>query len=78
MPVRKATPDETQAFWATPVVVFGQKQPESQKSPQPTAPVSEEDRLNMLKTLGHISAKFNHQVALNGKQKPQTEPSGSD
>ena len=78
MPVRKATPEETQAFWAKPVVVFGQKRPESQKAPQPTAPVSEEDRLNMLKTLGLISAKLNHQVALNGKQKPQTELSGSD
>ena len=76
MPVRKATPDETQAFWATPVVVFGQKQPESQKSPQPTAAVSEEDRLNMLKTLGLISAKLNHQVALNGEQEPKTDPNG--
>ena len=43
MPVRKATPEETQAFWAKPVVVFGQMRPESQKAPQPTAPVSEED-----------------------------------
>jgi len=77
MPVRKATPEETQAFWAKPVVVFGQKQPESQNAPQPTAPVSEEDRLNMLKTLGLISAKLNHQVALNGAQEPKTDPNGS-
>ena len=77
MPVRKATPDETQAFWATPVVVFGQKRPESQKACQPTAPVNDEDRLYMLKTLGLISAKLNHQVALNGEQEPNTDPNGS-
>ena len=76
MPVRKATPEETQAFWAKPVVVFGQKRPESQKAPQPTAPVSEEDRLNMLKTLGLIPAKLNHQVEINGAQKPKTDPNG--
>ena len=31
MPVRKATPEETQAFYAKPVVIFGQKQPNSSK-----------------------------------------------
>ena len=42
MPVRKAIPEETQAFWAKPVVVFGQKRPESQKAPQTTAPLGKE------------------------------------
>ena len=77
MPVRKATPEETQAFWAKPVVVIGQKRPKSQKASQPTAPVSEEDRLSMLKTLGLISAKLNQKVALNGEQEPQSDPNGS-
>jgi len=31
MPVRKATPEETQAFWGKPVIVFGQKRPDSSK-----------------------------------------------
>ena len=31
MPVRKATPEETQAFYAKPVVVFGQKRPDPSK-----------------------------------------------
>ena len=31
MPVRKATPEETQAFYAKPVIVFGQKRPDSSK-----------------------------------------------
>ena len=77
MPVRKATPEETQAFWGKPVVISGQRRPESQKAPQTTALNSEEDRLNMLKTLGLISAKLNHQVALNGEQEPKTDPNGS-
>jgi hypothetical protein len=43
MPVRRATPEETQAFYAKPVIVFGQKRPDpfkknlkssDQKSPQ--------------------------------------------
>jgi hypothetical protein len=77
MPIREATPEETQAFYAKTVVVFGQKRPESQKAPQPSASVSEDVRLNMLKTLGLISAKLNHQVALNGEQEPKTDPNGS-
>ena len=31
MPVRKATPEETQAFYAKPVIVLGQKRPDSSK-----------------------------------------------
>ena len=31
MPVRKATPEETQAFYASPVIVLGQKRPDSSK-----------------------------------------------
>ena len=31
MPVRKATPEETQAFWGKPVIVLGQKRPDSSK-----------------------------------------------
>ena len=31
MPVRKATPEETQAFWGKPVLIFGQKRPNSSK-----------------------------------------------
>jgi hypothetical protein len=43
MPVRKATPEETQAFWSKSLIVFGQKRPDyskknlkssEQKSPQ--------------------------------------------
>jgi len=43
MPVRKATPEETQAFWGKPMIVVGQKRPDpskknlkssDQKSPQ--------------------------------------------
>jgi hypothetical protein len=74
MPVRKATPEETQAFYAKPAVIFGQKRPESEKAPQTTALNSEEDRLNMLKTLGLISTKWNHQVAQDGEQEPLKEP----
>ena len=31
MPVRKATPEETLAFYARPVIVLGQKRPDSSK-----------------------------------------------
>jgi hypothetical protein len=32
MPVRKATSEETQAFYAKPVIVLGQKRPDSSKT----------------------------------------------
>jgi hypothetical protein len=76
MPVRKATPEETQAFWGKPVVISGQRRPESQKAPQNTALNSEEDRLNMLSTLGLISKKWSHQVAQDVEQEPPEEPTG--
>lgn len=76
MPVRKATPEETQAFWGKPVVIFGQRLPESQRAPNTTILNSEEDRLNMLKTLGLISTKWNHQVAQDVEQEPPKEPTG--
>jgi len=31
MPVRKATPEETLAFWGTPVIVVRQKRPDPSK-----------------------------------------------
>jgi len=76
MPVRKATPEETQAFWGKPVVMFGQSRPESEKAPQNTALNSEEDRLNMLTTLGLISKKLSHKVAQDVEQGPPKEPTG--
>jgi hypothetical protein len=42
MSVRKATPEETQAFWGKPAVVFGQKKPESQKASQTPDSTDEE------------------------------------
>ncbi len=78
MSIRKATPEETEAFWGKPAVVFGQKKPDSQKAPQTTDSADEEGRQNMLKKLKLTSAKWNHQVALDGEQEQPTDPKGED
>ena len=78
MSVRKATPEETQAFWGKTAVVLGQKQPKPLKATQTTALTDEEGRQNMLKKLKLTSAKWNHQVALDGEQEQSTDPKGAD
>ena len=77
-PVRKATPEETLAFWGKPVVIVGQRRPKSKESPQTKTPTGQEYPLNLLKTLGLPPTKGNQQVALYGEQEPPEDPTGQN
>lgn len=76
MPVRKATPEETQAFYAKPVLIVGQRRPQARKALSTKTPTGQEYPLNLLKTLGLPPTKLNQQVALYGEQEPPEEPTG--